>query len=292
MHLLVTDSGLGGLGICAAIDRAMRAAGLGSRVRLTYFNAWPEEGVGYNSMPDVAARVSYFDRALDRMALEHPDRIVIACNTLSVLFGQTAFASHPRVPVVGIIDTGLEMFRRALASDGASNIALFGTRITIESGVHRNGLVARGVAAERIAAAGCHGLAGAIEKDVTGPDIDRLIAEGVAQIAFPPTRSGPVFAGMCCTHFGYVAERFRSALARRVDRPVAVLDPNQGLADRVVRDLPASGTVSPRGDAGISVISKVRLDDRSRAGIAGLIADTSPAAVTALHDYRHVPDLF
>lgn len=290
MHLLVTDSGLGGLSICAGIERALRTSGRGG-VRLTYFNAWPEEGVGYNSMPDVAARVAYVDRALERMALERPDRIVIACNTLSVLFQQTAFAMSGRVPVIGIIDAGIRLFSRAMAEAPDSRIALFGTRITIASGVHRDGLVARGIPPSRIAAAGCHGLAGAIETDVESPDVNRLLAEGVAGISFLRNAAGVVFAGLCCTHFGYVADRFRDALARHVGQPVRILDPNQALVDRIMADLAVAAAETAAAPA-VSVLSKVRLDERSRAGIGRLIAQTSPATAEALNQYRHVPDLF
>ena len=292
VHLIITDSGLGGLGICAGIERALRTSGLGGDVRLTYFNAWPEEGVGYNSMPDVAARVAYVDRALERMAAEKPDRIVIACNTLSILFQQTAFARAGRVPVTGIIETGIRLFFRSLMASADSRIALFGTRITIASGVHRDGLIAQGIAPSRSAAAGCHGLAAAIEKDVTSPDVDRLIEEAVSLIAFAGKTNGPVFAGLCCTHFGYVAGRFRAALERRTGRPVVILDPNQGLVDRVAADL---GKTQPAGAGtapSISVLSKVRLDESAQQGIGRLIAPISAATAQALKTYRHVPDLF
>jgi len=292
IHLLITDSGLGGLGICAGIEHALRTSGAPAGVRLTYFNAWPEEGVGYNSMPDAAARVACFDRALDRMAAARPDRIVIACNTLSVLYGQTAFARNRRLPVTGIIDQGLDLFSRALAAAPSSRIALFGTRITIASGIHRDGLIARGISPGRIAAAGSHGLAGAIEKDMTSGDVDRLITEGVAQIAFAGRGRGAVFAGLCCTHFGYVADRFRAALQAHTGQPVRVLDPNQGLVDRVVQELESPVDAGPASPPVVSVISKVRLDERARAGIARLVADVSPATAAALSSYSHVPDLF
>ena len=66
-HLVVTDSGLGGLSICAALERRLRAEGRRS-VRLTYVNAWPFEGRGYNDLPDLRARAEVFDRALRRCA--------------------------------------------------------------------------------------------------------------------------------------------------------------------------------------------------------------------------------
>jgi glutamate racemase len=217
---------------------------------------------------------------------------VIACNTLSILYQQTAFARAGRVPVTGIIDAGIALFSRSMAAAAGSRIALFGTRITIASGIHRDGLIASGVAPSRIAAAGCHGLAGAIEQDVDSSEVDRQIEDGVSAIAFPGVASGPTFAGLCCTHFGYVADRFRTALERRLGQAVRILDPNQGLVDRVVREV--AGAVVPGLATGpaVSVVSKVGLDERARAGIARLVSGASPATADALIRYHHVPDLF
>jgi len=39
-----------------------------------------------------------FDAALSRIAEMRPDRLVIACNTLSILYPQTAFSRDPVVP--------------------------------------------------------------------------------------------------------------------------------------------------------------------------------------------------
>ena len=35
-----------------------------------------------------------------------------------------------------------------------------------------------------------------------------------------------VFAGLCCTHYGYVASRISAELAGVLGRPVRTLDPN------------------------------------------------------------------
>ncbi|HSP90980.1 MAG TPA: hypothetical protein VLN08_08735, partial [Vicinamibacterales bacterium] len=79
-HIVVTDSGLGGLSICALLEQGLRAAGPARAVRLTYVNAWPFEDRGYNDLPDEHERARVFDLALSRMAQMEPDRILIACN--------------------------------------------------------------------------------------------------------------------------------------------------------------------------------------------------------------------
>jgi glutamate racemase len=298
VHLVITDSGLGGLGICAAIERALRRSGSADTIRLTYVNAWPEEGVGYNALPDQDARLAVFDRALDRMSQLAPDRLLIACNTLSILFPLTRFAGRTTLPVHGIIDAGVDLFCDALSADPTRSIALFGTRITIESGVHRERLVARGVLRSRIASVPCHGLAAEIERHASGRDVTRLIdaCASATALAVPP--AGTLCAGLCCTHYGYVADRFRAALEHATGRSVEMLDPNGALVTGLMRTLTAApGKISDQsGQAAatisVGVVSKVRLGADTLAGIGTLVGEVSPATERALLAYQHVPDLF
>ena len=96
MHLVITDSGLGGLAICAGIEQAVRLAGSGGALRITYVNAWPDDHHGYNDLSGMPAQAAVFDRALAAIDAMRPDRILIACNTLSIVYAHTA---HSRVGV-------------------------------------------------------------------------------------------------------------------------------------------------------------------------------------------------
>ena len=127
-----------------SFEQGLRIAGPSRDVRLTYVNAWPFEDRGYNDLPDETARVQVFDAALARMAQMQPGRILIACNTLSILYPGTTFSRRPTVPVHGIVDAGVDLFVARLAGDPASSIVLLGTRTTIESGVHQERLAAAG----------------------------------------------------------------------------------------------------------------------------------------------------
>ena len=303
-HIVITDSGLGGLSICAALEQGLRLAGPPRPVRLTYVNAWPFEGRGYNDLPDAAARAGVFDAALTRMAQMQPDRILIACNTLSILYPRTSFSLHPAVPVHGIVDAGVELFVKHLASDPASSIVLLGTRTTIESGAHEERLERRGIGSRRIAALSCHGLAGAIERDVDGPRTAELIGECAARAADAAPPGGTLLLGLCCTHYGYVAARFIRAVARQTSRLVLALDPNRPLASSLLGDAglfentgdAVAAAVAPGAHAGgvvsVELVSKVALSETARAGIARLVEPISPATAGALLSYAHVPDLF
>jgi glutamate racemase len=323
LHLMITDSGLGGMAICSEIERNLRRAGPHQRVRITYFNAWPEPNRGYNALPDEATRVGVFDRALARMKQFQPDRIIIACNTLSVLFPLTDFSRTGGTPVVGIIDAGVDLFSNTLTSDAAANILLLGTRTTIESNVHRDLLMQKGIAEGRIGAASCHGLAAAIDQDPGSFAVEDMIRQ-CAGNACREARSGtPVYAALCCTHYSLVGDRLGDAIGQQLGREVRILDPKDSLAHRIadggapaefrgpenpVEVSFASATgVPPVNSHGqdsratandtenpveVSAVSKVELGEHQRRAWAARLAPVSEPTAQAILSYTYLPDLF
>ena len=297
-HLVVTDSGLGGLSICAALERRLRLEGRG-RTRITYVNAWPFEGRGYNDLPDLPARAAVFDGALRRMAAWSPSRILIACNTLSIIYPHTAFSRAATVQVDGILDAGVGLFAESLTAEPSAGLILLGTKTTIESGRHATALIERGVDPHRIRAVHGHGLAGAIERDPDSAAVADLIAACAARVRAAAPGGVPLYAGLCCTHYGYVSDRLCAALGAAVGRPVQPLNPNA----RMVEDLEigergetaSTGGGVATGDGGgvsVEVVSKVTLEPAACQAISRLVSPVSPATAQALLSYSHVPDLF
>jgi hypothetical protein len=109
---------------------------------------------------------------------------------------------------------------------------------------------------------------------------------------------------LCCTHYGYVADRITEALSAKCCRPVRALDPNQrlvgelvtSLAGRISSTAEASDPLVAAGpDAGsvlVEVVSKVVITEESRLGVARLVELVSPATAQALRSYVLVPGLF
>jgi glutamate racemase len=292
IHVLVTDSGLGGLAVCAEMERSLRHASPSDTVQLTYFNAWPDESGGYNSMPDPQSRARVFELALRSMKRYGPDLIVIACNTLSVIYERTEFGHNPPAPVMGIIDAGVGLFLEAMHADPPCAIVLFGTRTTMESGIHRGRLIQEGILPGRIISQACHGLAAAIEADPGSPEVAGLIERFAAEACPAEYDGARLYAGLCCTHYSYVAGLIQAALQRLCGRPVRVLDPVRRLAERAASALGPdrariAGRVIP-----VRVVSKVRLEESQRRAIGARIRPVSEATAGALLSYAHVPDLF
>jgi glutamate racemase len=296
VHLVITDSGLGGLTICAGIERALRRTGGPGPVRCTYLNAWPEQGRGYNDLPDMAARAAVFDRALCSIDRLQPDLLVIACNTLSIVYEHTTHCRETRLPVRGVVDAGVSLFMEALRREPTAALVLLGTRTTIDAGVHRDRLLGLGIAPARVSGASCHGLATAIERGPRSEATAALIDACADRAAAVRPDGAPLFVGLCCTHYGMVADRLRAAVQARVGARVETLDPNAQLVQEVVASLPTTGGGDRPGVGGapiaVRVVSKVSLDDAQRQGVAAILEDVSPATAAALLACAHVPDLF
>lgn len=292
-RIVLTDSGLGGLSICAGLDALIRMRRYRRKIDLVYVNAWPETGVGYNDLPDDAARAAVFDRALAAMMGYRPDLVVIACNTLSVLYGLTEFARTPAVPVAGIVDAGVDLFAGMLQKDPTASLVLFGTRTTIASGEHVRRLTGLGIEPGRIRTAACHGLAAVIDKDPDDPALPGRVEECVSRALASGTPPGKIYAGLACTHYTYVADLFRSALAGFTGRRAIVLDPNSQLIMSL-----ANGKDRGRADSpgpffpAVAVVSKVELPEAQRRAVARRLEGLSPVTARALMDYTHVPTLF
>lgn len=290
--IVITDSGLGGLLVCADLERRLRQTAGGGAVRLVYVNAWPDARRGYNDLPDLAARAAVFDRALAAMTAFHPDFVLIACNTLSVVFEATAFSRSPVVPVTGILDEGADLFHEALTRDPEGVLVLFGTRTTIGSGEHIRRLAARGIDPRRVVAETCHGLAAVIDKDPDSPDVPGLVEDCVLRVAPRLPSGAPLYAGLACTHYAYVADAFRKSLARHSGTKVRILDPGGRLVDELTGGLGARRAAAEGIRASVEVVSKVELPGAQRQAVARRIEPVSAATARALLEYRRISDLF
>lgn len=290
--VVLTDSGLGGLLICAELERRLRGTAGEGAVRLVYVNAWPDESHGYNDLPDIAARAAVFDRALAAMSAFRPGLILIACNTLSVVYEATGFGLAPSVPVAGILDEGADLFYEALAGDPAGVLALFGTRTTIGSGEHARRLSRRGIDPGRVFAEPCHGLAAAIDKDPGSAAVPGLVDECVLRVIPRLPAGAPVYTGLACTHYAYITEAFRTSLGRHTGAKVEVLDPGLRFVDGLTRGLEARKPGDVDRDISVEIVSKVELGEAQRRAVGRRLEPLSARTAGALAAYTRVPQLF
>ena len=285
MHIVITDSGVGGLSVVAYAERFVREHGFRQPVRLTFANAAPANDYGYNSMRTREEKLATFDRFLRNVTSRFsPDAIYVACNTLSVLLPDTPFMSEPPVPVKGIVETAVDLILRE--TQPATVAMIFGTQTTIDAGTYPRLLQERGVEPARIVSQACPGLADTISEDRDGTrtraEIEQWVQSAIARM---PRRESPVVACLACTHYGYRREVFADALH---DAGIAatVVNPNE----RAVDDLfPSSGGVH---DVEVGFVTRYEIPQATIEALTFFLRDISPRTVEAMRSFEHVPELF
>ena len=283
MHIVITDSGVGGLSVCAYAERFVRTRGFKEPVRLTFANAAPSNDYGYNSMPSREVKLQTFDRFLRNVTERYaPDSIYVACNTLSVLLPDTPYFQKAAIPVKGIVKTGVQLLTRELQANPRSAAMIFGTQTTIDSGVYPRSLQENGVDASRIVTQACPGLADTISEDREGARTKSEIARWVGiAIGKMPRRDAPVVACLACTHYGYRKDFFAEALGG-----ATVINPNE----RAVDDLFTSG--GDNHDVDVEFVTRYAIPPSAVEALSWFLSDISPKTVTAMKSFAHVPDLF
>lgn len=291
VKIVITDSGLGGLSVCAELARNLTQRGGFEAADIVCFDARPEQRRGYNMLPDMAEKTRVFNCALEGMQRLQPDAILIACNTLSVLYEHTPFSRLAAMPVVDIIDFGVELMQAYLQAAPAGRVIIFGTPTTIEANTHAARLIARGIAAGRIIAQPCDRLAGEIENGPERPLVAGMIEDYVRQAAARlPDRRQPLAAALCCTHFGYSRKLFEKSLARHAGEGAVILNPNRAMS-ACLAGPPRAGT-NPPARISVTMVSKTTFADEKIRAISRVLEPISPITAAALRQYRYDPGLF
>jgi glutamate racemase len=290
--IVVTDSGLGGLSVAADLAARLPSSGIVRSARIVFVNAEPDAAFGYNDMKSEADKARVFDGALAAMeARFRPDLILIACNTLSVVFPSTAHAKTGGTETVEIVGLGADLIRRELAGEPNATALVFATKTTIESEAHKRLLVGKGVPADHVVGEACPRLAGAIERGATSVETVALVTKFVAEaLEKRPVRSGPIVVSLNCTHYGYVKPLWEQAFAAAGYPGVKVLDPNPMMTDLVLRE--GGARRFPKTAVSVEVFSKVPIDEATRANLGAILRTVSPETADALSAYRHEPRLF
>lgn len=289
MHILITDSGVGGLSVVAYAERFIRMNGFRDPVRLMFANAAPANDYGYNAMPSRDVKLATFDRFLRGVTERFtPDAIYVACNTLSVLLPDTPYVANAPIPVSGIVETAAGLLLRALEADPRSVAVIFGTQTTIDAGTYPRLLTERGVEPSRIVSQACPGLADTISEDREGSrtaaEIRRWVATAIEKIQHP---GAPVVAALACTHYGYRKELFATAF-QEAGIDATVLNPNE----RAVDDLFPRHVAGPHRGVAVRFVTRYAIPAATVEALTWFLEPISPPTVAAMQHFEHLPDLF
>jgi len=289
--IVITDSGLGGLSICAEIARNLKDRPIFPEVSLIYFNAWPEQDRGYNRLKNMTERIRVFNRALDGMKRFNPDFIMIACNTLSILYDQTVFSRNAQIPVIDIVRFGVDMIHNRLSTSPVEKAVILGTLTNIAARTHQSQLVARGIDEKRLIPQACDQLATEIEKGSKSSAVVALVGKYMSEAADKIGQEQPhVAAALCCTHFGYCKDLIQKELESRINGNVTILDPNLEMAAFLFAHHRGRRYSDTAID--LKVVSKIFWEETKIDTISGAIEMISAETSDALKNYAYIPDLF
>lgn len=261
--IIICDSGIGGLEVA---DRLIRS-GTSEAIKIIYFNAFPDESFGYNSMKLFSDRVRMFDSALQGMMKFSPAEIVIACNTLSIIYRDTQFAADPPCKVTGIVDSAIVQISDYLQLHPDKKLVILGTSTTIESHVYQNALQKKGF---KIYGYSCPGLAKEIETDPNSQKVIQMV-----QNIYKQTSTVDALA-LCCTHYGFITPLWQRIYGKKT----VLINPNVELANLI-----KPGTTQSE----LEIYSRVRFLSDKLTAISPLF---SAKTITALNSYVYDPKLF
>ena len=284
MRIGITDSGTGGLSVCAEVEAGLRATPNAQDVEVLYLNAALQDDYSYNAMPSRAAKLETFDRFLHNVRDRYrPDILFIACNSLSVLFEDPYFDRHRDIPIEGIVDAGAAQLTHALDRHPASSFIVFATPTTVEEGAYLKILQQQGAPGPRVVQQACPGLPDAISNDFSGAQarklLGRFVPEALSGFASTPAH---VQAFLGCTHYGYQAAVFAELLQQSVE-DVHILNPNRAAAADILERIDSGGG---RGDVRYRFITPYAVPDKPLRSLSHYLGDKAPATVSALQDFE------
>ena len=289
MRIGITDSGVGGLSVCAELETRLRRSPVKEDIEIIYLNAAIEDDYSYNSMPDRQTKLQTFDRFLNSVNEKYqPDLLFIACNTLSVLFRDSFFDHHRHRNIKGIVKSGYREMLSVFENENDVFFIVFATPTTIEEGIYGNALRESGVPDNQIVEQACPGLPDAISNDgsglLAGKLLNTFVPGALEQFDQVPKK---LTAFLGCTHYGYQADQFENALRALV--PYArVISPNQGSVDTI---LSSFDTEPGNGRLTIEFITRYDIPKVAIKSLSVYIGKQAPATFSALKNFTLLPEL-
>lgn len=290
--IAVTDSGLGGLSILGDAVERMQKEKVFHKVHFVFFNALFSAEGGYNSLKTRDQKIQVFNSALKNLEAKYsPDLILIGCNTLSVLYKDTSFSRKSVIPVVGIVNTGVELIAQNLKTHPLSKVIIFGTQTTVSEDTYTQELEKMGFLPERVISQACPELVSYIEKGYDSDETEMLIlayVDEALQKLGPPKQE--LYVSFNCTHYGYSLDLWEKAFDSLGVKPRAFLNPNFRMNDFLSQS-PHTGR-HKTSDVSVQVVSMVEIESKRIRSIGRWLEELSPQTAGALKNYTQDPKLF
>ena len=304
MNLVITDSGLGGLSVCALLISILKESSSSRNLdkipevlRISYINAVPSNEHGYNSMSSKLEQVEIFEKILRNIKqLVNPNYIFVACGTLSVVLKETYFKKeNPRL-IDGILSIGINLMLKSLFQNSDSKVIIFGTPTTINSNNLKNTLLQNGIEPSRVINQSCPKLADQISNDSDGIFVEDRIQNWVQKAICKleaKNHQESLFVFLGCTHYGYYEKLFYKSFLNEGFKNVKIINPNLSAAKSLSKMIMQDEILKKNRsiDFSIEFVSPYKIPEKEILTITRLLNPISSETATALKNAQTYPKL-
>jgi glutamate racemase len=288
LKILTTDSGLGGLSITAELVEKIKKEGQFEEAEITFFNCRPSDKSAYAHLDSNESRAKVFSEALYAMHKKfQPDVIMIACNTLSAIYGMCEFSKNPPVPVVGIIEDGVEEIYNLLITNPEMDMIMFGTAATVNSGAHRDILTGKGIDPSRLYYQNCMNLPSIITHDAESDEVKELVGEFMKS-AVAKTNGKAFGISLLCTHFEYSLQVFSKAAKNFDNFSGDIINPNSAMVDSFLKKYKSGKNIKTT----VKCFSHTKISPQIHQTLFPLLNKISPDTAEAFSNIFHTPYMF
>ncbi len=303
MHIVITDSGLGGLSVCAQLINLLKDFSVLENsgipkcdIKITYVNAVPSDDKGYNKMSGKKEQIETFENIIRNIVrLISPDSIFVACGTLSVLLNQLASPCDKSVKIEGIVNIGIQLLLNSLKNNPKAKVIILGTPTTISNKTFQRGLLNNGIPENQIFTQSCPNLANEISNDPKGSKVEKRIQywvkKSLQQLRGKTTDHLILFLG--CTHYSYHENMFKMAYINEGFSKITVLNPNNAAAEKlknyVLNNQNLNSELKKRFL--INFLSPYAIPEQEIITLNKLLSPISPETSLALINAKIVPEL-
>ena len=292
LKIIITDSGFGGLSVHAKLDRTLKKLKNIGDIELVFFNSYAGIGYGYNELNDIEEKLKVFNSALTGITKLRPDIILIACNTLSILYPKTIYSKESKIPVLGIVNSGVEQVLESVNISDNYFIIIFGTETTINSKIYQNMILEQGFSNEKIIAQGCKNLESEIQINPSGEKVKELITKYVNKVAerIQDKRFEKIVLVLACTHYGFSEKIFKEKLKNKFNQDIIILNPNEKIVNKTLNFITSEKRIGTKITN--KVYSKNEYSEEQIRSLADLIEKDSPSLREALLKINYSANLF
>ena len=243
MKIVITDSGLGGLSVCAQLIHLLKNYSVPENsdppsyeIKITYVNAVPSNDRGYNSMSGKQEQIETFEKIISNtVRLVSPDNIFVACGTLSVLLNKMTHPGINSVKIEGIVSIGIQLLVDNLIKIPKAKAIIMATPTTVINNSFQSELFKKGIAKNQIVTQSCPNLANEISNDPEGTKVGKSIQywvkKSLQQLQGKTTDHLILFLG--CTHYSYHENMFKMAFINEGFSKLTVLNPKYAAAEKL-----------------------------------------------------------